>query len=316
MNQRLLRILGGKTEHYPYALESKYQRILEKMMSLWDEDEIDNYFIELMVNNRDNRSGFPPDIAAEILHLSLIHAAQEDPSKIKGIWDAPSDSFVNFTPIPASDWATPEHAIKSELLKYNIPCTPEGFFAAVESGNRAAVALFIEAQSNTEIRDNRGWTPLMMAAFKGHDEIVDLLLQHNADVNALDLGGNSALHWAAFGGHFSCAKRLIRNHAGIDVRNNFGWTPLIQATARNHLEVVALLIDSGANLDTAADDGYTALHKAAVSDYCEIVELLIEQGADKNARTSDGDTAEKLAVKNKREDVIKLFMPVTDSSTN
>lgn len=45
MNQRLLRILGGKTEHYFYALESKYPRILETIMSLWDEDEIDNYFL-------------------------------------------------------------------------------------------------------------------------------------------------------------------------------------------------------------------------------------------------------------------------------
>jgi len=316
MNQRLLRILGGKTERYPYALESKYSRILEKIMSLWDEDEIDNYFMELMVDDRGDRTGFPPDVAADILHLSLIHAAQEAPGKIKEIWDASSDSFVNFTPHPAADWAAPEPAIKTELEKYNIPCTPEGFFEAAETGNRAAVALFIEAQSNTDIRDNRGWTPLMIAAFNGRDEIVDLLIQHHADVDALDLGGNTALHWAAFGGHTGCVKRLIRNHAGIDVRNNFGWTPLIQATARNHLLVVALLIDSGANLDAAADDGYTALHKAAMSDYCEIVELLIEQGADKNARTRDGDTAEKLAAKNKREDVIKLFTPVTDNSTN
>ncbi|OGT38463.1 MAG: hypothetical protein A3K00_07415 [Gallionellales bacterium RIFOXYD2_FULL_52_7] len=307
MNQRLIRILGGTTVNYPYTLESKYPRILETIMSLWDEDEIDNYFMELMVNDRGGRSGFPPDVAAEIMHLSLVHASQEAPDKHKDIWDAPSESFVNFTPHPANDWADPNEPYKTELQKLDITCTPEGFFEATETGNRTAVALFMEAKINTEIRDNRGWTPLMMAAFNGHEEIIGLLIQHGADVNALDSGGNSALHWAAFGGHISCAKQLVQHHAKIDARNNFGWTPLMQATARNHPGIVALLVDSGVNLDAAADDGYTALHKAAASGYSEIVQLLLEQGADKNVKTSDGDTPEKLAVRNRQEAVIKLF---------
>lgn len=308
MNQRLLRILGGKTEHYPYALESKYPRILETIMSLWDEDEIDNYFLELMVSDRGDRIGFPADVAADIMHLSLVHAAQEAPDKARNIWDISSDSFVNFTSHPETDWADPAQHIKDELNNQGILCTPEGLFEAAETGNRTAVALFIEAQSNLEVRDNRGWTPLMMAAFKGHDEIVGLLIQHNADVNALDLGGNSALHWAAFGGHTSCAKQLIEHHAQINACNTFGWTPLMQATARNHADIASLLIASGVNLDIAANDGYTALHKAAASGYSEIVKLLIDQGADKNLVTSDGDTARKLAIKNKQEEAITLLM--------
>ena len=312
MNQRLVRILGGTTVNYPYALESKYPRILETILSLWDDDEIDNYFMELMVNDRGGRSGFSPDIAAEIMHVSLVHAAQEPPDKHKDIWDAGSDSFANFTPRPAADWTAPDEHDKIELQKLDISCSPEGFFEAAETGNRTAVALFIEAKTNTEVRDNRGWTPLMTASFHGRDEIVELLIKHDADVNALDMGGNSALHWAAFGGYAGCARQLIQNHARIDARNNFGWTPLIQATARNHLDIVALLIDSGVNLDAAVDDGYTALHKAAALGYNDIVRLLLEQGADRTLKTNDGDTAEKLAIKNRQEAVAKLFMSVSD----
>ncbi len=307
MNQRLIRILGGKTEHYPYMLESSYPRILERIMSLWDDDEIDAYFMELMVNNREGRAGFSPDIAAEIMHLSLVHAAQEAPDKHKDIWDASADSFVNFTPHPDTEWSDPDQHIRSELNKLGILCTPEGFIEAAETANRTAVALFIAAQSNTEVRDNRGWTPLMAAAFKGHEEIMSLLIQHNADVNAMDLGGNSALHWAAFGGHASCARLLIAHHAKINIGNNFGWTPMIQATARNHRDVVSLLIDSGANLDKAAKDGYTALHKAAASGYSEIVKLLLDNGANSELLTADGYTAEKLAEKNKQPDIIELL---------
>lgn len=307
MNQRLVRILGGKTEQYPHALESRYPRILETIMSLWDDDKIDDYFMELMVSDRGDRSGFPPDIAAEIMHLSLIHASQESPEKHKDIWDIPSDSFVSFTPRPSTDWAAPDATIRVGLQQLDIPCTPDGFFAAAESGNRAAVALFIEAKISTEIRDNRGWTPLMLAAFRGSDEVVRLLIQHDADVNALDMAGNSALHWAAVGGHVVCATQLIQHHARIDLHNMLGWTPLMQATARNHADIITLLINSGANLDAAANDGQTSLHIASASGYDEIVRLLLAQGADKTLKNGDGDTAEKLALKNRQENVVRLL---------
>jgi len=309
MNQRLIRILGGSTEHYPYALESKYPRILEQIMSLWDSDEIDHCFMDLMVTNRGDRVGFPPEVAAEIMYLSLVHAAQESPDKNKDIWDASSNLFVNFTPHATleNSWPAPPADIQNELKKLGFYVTPEGFFDAIEENNRAAVALFIQVPISTEIRDNRGWTPLMLAAFLGNIEITELLIKSSADINALDLGGNSALHWAVFGCHTACTRILIEHHARTDTRNNFGWTPLMQATARNNLEGAALLIASGVNLDTAANDGMTALHKAAASGYLELVELLLEQGADRKLKTYAGLTPMELAVNNKHERVIQVL---------
>lgn len=307
MDQRLIKILGGTTEHYPYALANKYPRILETIMSLWDDDDIDPYFMELMVNNRDGRDGFPPDVAANIMRLSLLHAAQEKPDKINDIWEASPSSFVNFKPQPLSEWINPSDALIDALQKINLPCTPAAFFEAVETGNRTAAALFIDAKINTEIRDNRGWTPLMAAAFRGQAEIIDLLIRHGAEVNALDSGGNTALHWAAFGGHATCARQLITHSASIDLRNHYGWTPLIQAAARNHAEVVSLLIASGVNLDTCANDGYTALHKAAELGYGEIAQLLLAQGANSNLANSEGNTPLKLAIKNKQAEVVNLL---------
>ena len=309
MNQRLIRILGGSTEHYPYALESKYPRILEQIMSLWDSDEIDHCFMDLMVTNRGDRVGFPPEVAAEIMYLSLVHAAQESPDKNKDIWDASSNLFVNFTPHATleNSWPAPPADIRDELKKLGFYVTLEGFFDAIEENNRAAVALFIQVPISTEIRDNRGWTPLMLAAFLGNIEITELLIKSSADINALDLGGNSALHWAVFGCHTACTRILIEHHARTDTRNNFGWTPLMQATARNNLEGVVLLIASGVNLDTAANDGMTALHKAAASGYLELVELLLEQGADRKLKTYAGLTPMELAVNNKHERVIQVL---------
>ncbi len=315
MNQRLIRILGNSAEHYPHALESKFPRILNTIMSLWDKDEIDEYFMELMISKRPNRAGFPPDVAAEIMRLSLLHAAQDPSSKHEDIWGAEPNAFENFSPHPDNNWSEPNPHIRSELQKHNIPCTPEGFFQAAETDNRTAVALFLEAKVGTEIRNNRGWTPLIMAAFNGQHEIIDLLFHHKPDANALDMDGNTALHWAAFNGHISCAERLIRHHAKMNIQNNSGCTPLMQAAAHNHPDIVGLLIESGAALDTTADDGYTAMHQAAAAGYSEIVKLLLAKGAATNLRAIDGNTPYTLAVKNKQAGTFRLLMPEPGNTT-
>lgn len=305
MNQRLLKILGGKTEHYPYELERTYPRILETILQLWDEDKIDDYFLELMVSNRSDRSGFPGNVAAEIMYLSLVHAAQEPPDQPRDLWEATPDAFVSFTPHPDTEWENPPESIRKELQ--DLPYSQEGFFEAIESGNRRAVALFLETHINLKILNSRGWTPLMMAAFNGHDDIVNLLIQHHAEVNAIDPGGNSALHWAAFNGYISCVKQLIEQHAPVNAGNRFGWTPLILAAARNHPESAALLIKQGALPNKATEDGYTALHKAAEAGYSEVVKILLDGGADKTLINQHGDTAEQLAKKNKQTEIIKLL---------
>lgn len=303
MDQRLIRILGGTTEHYPYALESKFPRILENIMSLWDSDEMDRCFMDLMVSDRGARQGFPPDVAADIMHLSLVHAAQEPAEKRKDIWDVSPASFAEFTPamVDEKGWKEPGDYIREELSKLDIACSPDGLFDAVEQGNFKAVALFLAVPVSPEIRDRRGWTPLMMAVFHGHCQIAELLIRHDAGINVKDTGGNTALHWAAFGGHTTCTDLLLHHQAGANERNQFGWTPLMQATARDHIGVVALLIASGVHPDTPADDGDTPLHKAAASGYADIVALLLEQGADRSRMNLDNLTPLQVAVKNKQE---------------
>lgn len=309
MDQRLIRILGGSTELYPYALESKFPRILNMIMSLWDDEEkADEYFMGLMVSDRPNRIGFPPDVATDIMHLNLIHAARATSDKRTDIWEASPDAFSGLSKKPQNSLNQPAPAFSADLARYGVPATPEGMLEAAESGKRAAVAMLLDANIGTDARDNRGWTPLMMAAFNGRDEIVGLLAGQ-CDVNAQDLGGNSALHWAAFAGHLRCAQLLIRNQARIDEYNNFGWTPLIQATVRNHPDIVRLLIDSGVNINAAADDGYTALHKAVTSENPEIARMLLDAGADKNLGAIDGETPAKLAKKSPLPELIALFSP-------
>lgn len=312
MDQRLLRILGGEMKFYPYALESKYPRIFAKIMMLWDKPGMSDYFMQLMVTEREGRAGFPPDVAAEIMRLSLVHASSHKSDAIPDIWDIPADKFANFRPplhIDNVDTWKPLPAATTEAIeKLGSPCSARGFHMAAETGNRRVASIFLEARVSTEITNERGWTPLMLAAFYGHDEVINLLIKHHANIQANDLVGNTALHWAADSGQTSCAKLLIENRAAIDACNISGFTPLAQATLRRHLGVVLLLIDSGANLNSATTDGTTALHKAAAAGYTEIARTLLHHGADANIKNIDDETPLDLATKNNQQAIIKMLM--------
>src|SRR5882757_3676803 len=65
--------LRGFENNYPYRLEDKFARIVEKFAELWDTPGIDSYFAELLIDSRGNRAGFPPEIAREIFLLSIAH---------------------------------------------------------------------------------------------------------------------------------------------------------------------------------------------------------------------------------------------------
>ena len=59
--------------------------------------------------------------------------------------------------------------------------------------------IVVSTHRNPHQQDADGATALMIAAYKGHIEKVQLLLQAGADVMAQDKLGRTALHWTAEG---------------------------------------------------------------------------------------------------------------------
>lgn len=98
-----------------------------------------------------------------------------------------------------------------------------------------------------------GYTPLGLASFFGHLDIVNVLLPYHADPN---IASNNAMHVA----------------------------PLHSAVAGNYYEIVAKLIEVGADVNMIQADGFTPLMGAAQNGNLQIVQLLLQHGADTNAR--------------------------------
>ncbi|MDC0319358.1 ankyrin repeat domain-containing protein, partial [Verrucomicrobia bacterium] len=62
-------------------------------------------------------------------------------------------------------------------------------------------------------KTNSGWTPLVVAAVRGHKVIAELLIAKNANVNAKNNGGETPLDWAIQRKRTEIAN-LLRKHGG------------------------------------------------------------------------------------------------------
>jgi hypothetical protein len=95
MNENVLKILSGKTDFYPHMLEQQFPHLLEKIIQMWDSQEFDAHLNKLMLDNRDQRrQGFPPEVASEILRLSILHGDQYVKAEPKS-WIDTSDVAID-----------------------------------------------------------------------------------------------------------------------------------------------------------------------------------------------------------------------------
>lgn len=71
------------------------------------------------------------------------------------------------------------------------------------------------------VRNRYGWTPLMIAAMRGHRSLVKLLLDEDCDVNAVAAQGYTALALAAQAGHAQIVQTLVGAGASVQLPMSF-----------------------------------------------------------------------------------------------
>ena len=71
----LLAKMGSHADRYPQAIEQRFPRILARIAETWGTYELDHYLEELMLPERQERQGFPTDVATELFHLMNLHGS-------------------------------------------------------------------------------------------------------------------------------------------------------------------------------------------------------------------------------------------------
>uniref|UniRef100_A0A3B4C6U1 SAM domain-containing protein n=3 Tax=Pygocentrus nattereri TaxID=42514 RepID=A0A3B4C6U1_PYGNA len=142
-----------------------------------------------------------------------------------------------------------------------------------------------------------GWTPLMYAAYIGHDNIVNLLLESGVSVNASTAKGLTPLMLAASCGNERIANFLLQKGAELERKDGRGWTALLHSTSTGHQQMVKFLLDNNANANVKEPVlGFTPLMEAAASGHEIIVQYLFDHGARVEEKNFKGETARVLAM--------------------
>lgn len=155
-----------------------------------------------------------------------------------------------------------------------------------------------------------GYTPLIIAAVRGHVEVVRLLLRRGADIDAVDNEGRTALNLAV-----CCSVEevvtLLLEHGADPHRpdSTTGLTPLMIASHRGNTHMLRMLLRSlkGQGLDTPAGNGVTALVIACFNGHAEVTRLLLLEGASHNCPQHDNVTARMVAQSKGRHECAALI---------
>lgn len=187
--------------------------------------------------------------------------------------------------------------------------------AAAEEGQLERLILLVSAGTNPNCISHRyGCTPLILAAYNGHNECVrHLLAVPGIDVNKTQVFYNTtALIKAALNGHTECVRLLLAapginvNHVDINHRTALGSAaehghaecvrlllsapgidvnqtrpPLILAAFYGNTECVKLLLTAPGIDVNKVDHGHTALYYAEKYNHKECARLIREAGGQK-----------------------------------
>lgn len=193
-----------------------------------------------------------------------------------------------------------------------------GLLAAAARGDAAEIRALIASGASASVRDDYRRTPLHVAAYGAHHDVMRALVKAGANPNALERDrydivtiaavandvptlkvalevgcsaknvtsryDGTALIAAAHLGHAEVVRTLIRSGAPLDHVNNLGWTALIESIVLGdggprHVATLKALVEAGANVNLPDRNGQTPLTLARQRGYRDMVEILTRAGA-------------------------------------
>ncbi len=192
-------------------------------------------------------------------------------------------------------------------------------------------SLPLKIMKNHDTYDERGYTPLHMAAMLGDFNLANTLIQEGASANlvAKNEWRYTPLHEACRHNHINIVKLLLSNGAdpslkcydgdalsvaisyknrkiialldgSINAYDSVGYTPLHYAAMHSRYSEALHLVNMGGDVNAVARNQwrYTPVHEAFRHGCLEIAKLLLENGGDPNLYCNEGTALDAAKVFN------------------
>ena len=197
--------------------------------------------------------------------------------------------------------------------------------SSINDDSLSLVQLLAKHDADVNKQDGNRITPLHVAAYRQHLELVRVLLDNGASVDAKNIWGSTPLYELLYYHNTSdnvvrIVQLLVERGANVNTPNKGLWTPLHLASQRQCLELVRVLFDLGASVNVEADSGWTPLHFAlagpniskngisVVQDGVGVVRLLLERGANVNAPNKYHVTPLHIASMNQNLELVRMLL--------
>lgn len=183
---------------------------------------------------------------------------------------------------------------------------PVAFSWAIERNDIKKVRQWLDEGLDPEFQSNQIGSGLMIAAWNGNIEIMNLFLERGANPRRANRNGEQALQLAAWNGHTEAVKWLLDHGATINREGN-NWGALHYAVFNGHTELARFLIARGAEVNARSPNGSTPLMMAAREGREEMIKDLLESGADPKLQSDWGDSALTMAMRYDRFRIGKMI---------
>uniref|UniRef100_A0A8C7DNS0 Ankyrin repeat domain 6b n=1 Tax=Oncorhynchus kisutch TaxID=8019 RepID=A0A8C7DNS0_ONCKI len=153
-----------------------------------------------------------------------------------------------------------------------------------------------------------GRSPLHLASYKGHTEVVRILLKADCDLDIQDDGEQTALHRAAVVGNSDVISALIQEGCALDRQDKDGNTALHEVSWHGFSQSVKLLVKAGANVHSKNKAGNTALHLACQNGHAQSSKVLLLGGSRPDSKNHVGDTCLHVAARYNHVSMLRILL--------
>jgi hypothetical protein len=130
---------------------------------------------------------------------------------------------------------------------------------ALQFSTPEIIQKILERNPNIDVKDNDGWTPLMLALRFSTPEIIQMILERNPNI---DIQNNDDWTHLMFALRYSTPEiiqKILERNTNIDTQHNNGWTPLMLALQYSTPKIIKLILERDPNINIKNNEGETAL---------------------------------------------------------
>lgn len=146
-----------------------------------------------------------------------------------------------------------------------------------QHGYYSIVERLIELGANVNDKNDRGWTPLILASNSGHLNLIPLLVECGADINAVDNNGQCAAMYAVYRNNIDMVKLILKHGGDINMPNRCESNNLMIAIRYGNMDMVKYLTEeTDMSLSTVDVYGYDILLIAAKYGQADILDYILK----------------------------------------